>query len=266
MTDAAAHATQTRMWTIGDYPTVARHLLPISQTVIKALAIEDGEDVLDIAVGDGNAAILAAREGANVTGIDLTPAQIERATARCKAEKVKVDLRVGDAQALELPDESFDVVLSVMGVIFAPDHAAATREMARVCRPGARVAMTSWTQSGWAITWRSRVAHLVPPSASVPTPDEWGDPDTARDRLASAGLAPKVEQRNFAWRFPSPETALDTFLTASGPFVSFMESLEPLGKAEEGRALLLEAIHEANVATDGSCTLPAAYLLLTATR
>ena len=257
---------QTRMWTIGDYPLVARHLLPISETVVKALDIEAGEDVLDVAVGDGNAAILAARRGAKVTGVDLTPAQVERARARCAEEKVTVDLRVGDAQALDLPDESFDVVLSVMGVIFATDHAAATRELARVVRPGGRVAITTWAASGWSITWRSKVAHLIPASApGAPVPDDWGDPDEARGRLAAAGLSSKAEQRNFAWRFPSPADALDTFATAAGPIVAFLEALGPVGKAEEGRALLLEAIEEANVATDGSCTLPAPYLLLTAT-
>ena len=266
MTDAAARDAQTHMWSIGDYPTMARHLLPISQTVVKTLDIQTGEDVLDVAVGNGNAAILAAKAGGKVTGVDLTPTQIDRARERCKAEKVRVDLQVGDAQHLDLPDESFDVVLSVMGVIFAPDHAAATRELARVCRPGGRVAITSWTSSGWAITWRSKVAHLVPPAANGPTPDEWGDPIIAADRLAAAGLAAKVEQRNFAWRFPSPADALETFITAAGPFVAFMESLEPLGKADEGQALVLEAINESNVANDGSCTLPAAYLLMTATR
>lgn len=258
---------QTRMWTIGDYPVVARHLLPISETVVKALDIQAGEDVLDVAVGDGNAAILAARRGAKVTGVDLTPAQIERARARCAAEQVKVDLRVGDAQALDLPDEAFDVVMSVMGVIFAPDHAAAARGLARVCRPGGRIAITTWCPGGWSITWRSKVAHLMPAAlGSAPSPDEWGDRDVARGRLAAAGLSTKVEQRNFAWRFPSPEAALETFSTAAGPFVAFIEALESVGKAGEGRALLLEAIEEANVATDGSCTLPAPYLLITATR
>ena len=265
MTDAAAHDAQTRMWSIGDYPTIARHLLPISQTVVKSLDIRKGEDVLDVAVGDGNAAILAAKAGAKVTGIDLTPAQIERARERCKAEKVRVDLQVGDAQRLDLPDESFDVVLSVMGMIFAPDHAAATRELARVCRPGGRVAVTAWATSSWMVAWRSKVAHLTPPAVG-PTPDEWADPIVAADRLGAAGLAAKVEQRNFAWRFPSTETALETFITSAGPFVAFMEMLDTHSKADEGRALLLEAIEETNVASDGSCTLPAAYLLMTATR
>lgn len=265
MTDAAAHEAQTHMWSIGDYPTIAKHLMPISQTLVKALNIQADEDVLDVAVGSGNAAVLAAKAGANVTGIDLTPIQIDRARARCKAEKVKLDLQVGDAQHLDLADESFDVVLSVMGVIFAPNHAAAARELARVCRPGGRVAITAWAASSWSVAWRSKVAHLSPPIAGN-TPDEWGDPIVAGDRLGAAGLAAKIEQRNFAWRFPSTHAALETFVTAAGPFVALLEMLDTHGKADEARSLILEAIEETNVANDGSCTLPAPYLLMTATR
>ena len=251
---------------MGDYPIIARHLLPISQTVVKALDIHQGDEVLDVAVGNGNAAILAAQAGAKVTGVDLTPAQIDRARERCKAEKVRIDLQVGDAQHLDLPDESFDVVLSVMGMIFAPDHAAAARELARVCRPGGRVAITSWTTNSWNATWRDKVAHLVPPGAAANPPDAWGDPIVAADRLEAAGLDAKIVQRNFAWRFASATEALETFVTAAGPFVAFIEMLDGLGKADEGKHLLLEAIEESNVANDGSCTLPAPFLLMTATR
>ncbi len=267
MTDATGPLDLTRMWAIGDYPVVARLLLPISETVVKELDISAGEEVLDVAVGDGNAAILAATRGAKVTGIDLTPTQIARARARCAAEGVKVDLQVGDAQRLDLPDAAFDVVLSVMGVIFAPDHAAVARELARVCRPGGRIAITAWAEGGWSIAWRTKVAHLMPPAtAGGPAPEEWADPDVARGRLAAAGLSTKVERRNFAWRYPSTKAALDTLTTAAGPYVAFVEGLESIGKVDEGKALLLEAIEESNVANDGSCTLPAPYLLLVATR
>ncbi len=265
MNPANLRVAQIHMWTIGDYPVIARHLLPISRIAVKAVDPQAGDSVLDIAVGNGNAAILAAKAGAEVTGVDLTPAQIDRAREHCKAEGVRVDLQVGDAEHLDIPDESMDVVLSVMGLIFAPDFIAATREVARVCRPGGRVAITAWAAKSWSATWRDKVAHLSAP-AGGPAPDEWGDPAVAIDRLGAAGLTAKVEQRNFAWRFPSPQAALETFLTAAGPFVSFMETLESHDKVDEGQRLLLEAIEETNVANDGSCTLPAPYLLMTATR
>jgi len=266
MADDPNPDAQTRMWTIGDYPAIARHLLPISEATVASLDIQPGERVLDVAVGDGNAAILAARRRAHVTGIDLTPAQIDRARDRCAAEGVEVDLRVGDAEALELPDAGFDVVMSVMGMIFAPGHAAAARELGRTCRPGGRIALTAWTRSGWAVAWRARVAHLMPPPPTGPTPDDWGDPDTMAMRMDVAGLAATIEERPFVWRFPSAEAALETFVTAAGPFVMFMEAMRAQDKAEAARTALLEAMEETNVATDGTCALPADYLLVNATR
>ena len=222
--------------------------------------------MLDVAVGNGNASILAARRGAQVTGIDLTPAQIERARARCTAEGVEVDLRVGDAQALDVPDGSYDVAMSVMGVIFAPDPAAAARELARVCRPGGRIAMTSWSgASAWQTTWRAKRLAVAPPPPPLPS-ELWGDPEFARTQLAAAGLEATVEVRDFVWRFPTNEIAFDTFVTAAGGFMLFMEAMTAQGLLEPAREALMGAIAEVNTASDGTCHLPADYLLITAAR
>ncbi len=266
MTSDEPEDGQVRMWTVGDYPTVARQLLPISEATVAALDIQRGERVLDVATGNGNAAVLAAKRGASVTGIDLTPMQIERARASCEAEGVDVDLRVGDAQALEVPEGSFDVVMSVMGVIFAPRHAAATRELARACRPGGRIAMTAWAADGWGVVWRAKVASLVPDPPTGPGPGDWGDPDLVQMRFAAAGVDATVERRDFSWKYPSPEAALETLMTAAGPFIMFMEAMRARGLEDRGRTALLEAMADANVATDGTCELAAPYLLITATR
>lgn len=266
MTQDAARDAQTRMWTVGDYPTIARHLLPISEAAVAALDIGPGDRVLDVAVGDGNAAVLAARRGATVTGIDLTPAQIDRARERCAAEGVDVELRIGDAQALDVPDADFDVVVSVMGVIFAPDPLAAAREMARACRPGGRIAMTAWSRSGWALAWRAKAAELMPAPPPGPQPDDWGEPQEVTRRMAAAGLDAVVERRDFVWHFPSPEAAFETFVTSAGPYVMFMETMREQGTADRARSAMLDAMQETNLATDGTCELPAAYLLVTAAR
>ncbi|MDQ6697009.1 MAG: methyltransferase domain-containing protein [Actinomycetota bacterium] len=266
MSDQAADS-QRRMWTVGDYPRMARHLLPISVESVASLGLRRGDRVLDVGVGDGNAAIEAARLGATVTGIDLTPAQIERARHRCVTEGVDVDLRVGDAQSLGVPDASFDAVISVMGMIFAPDHARACSEMARACRPGGTVALTSWAGGSWSSRWQARTAHLIPaPPPGGPEPVAWGDPDEARRRLAVAGLEATVHERPFAFRFSSVDEALDVFLSAAGPFVAFMEVVAGLGRDEEAVHELRAAVTEYNQADDGTCVLAAPYLFVVAQR
>lgn len=266
MKEQAADA-QRRMWTNGDYPTMARHLLPISVETVSSLGLRPGDRVLDVGVGNGNAAIEAARAGARVTGIDLTPVQIERARERCVTEGLDIDLRVGDAQSLDVPDSSFDAVISVMGMIFAPDHARASAEMARACRPGGTVALTAWAGGGWSSRWQARAAHLIPgPPRGGPEPSEWGDPDEVLRRLAVAGLEATVRERPFAFRFSSVDEALHVFLSGSGPCVAFMEIVSKLGRADEAADELRAAVAEFNVADDDTCVLAAPYLLAVAQR
>ena len=262
----ADESAQTHVWTIGDYPLIAEHLLPISEGTVGKLDLQPGERVLDVAVGNGNASILAARRGARVTGVDLTPAQIERARKRCAAEGVDVELRVADAEALDVADASYDVVVSVMGVIFAPDPAAAVREMARACRPGGRIAMTSWSGSSrWAATWRAKRAEVGPTQPPLPS-ELWGSPEFALAQFTAAGLAATVETRDFSWRFPSNEVAFETFTTAAGGFMLYLEAMRAQGRYDAASDALRQTIAEVNVATDGTCHLPADYLLTTAPR
>ncbi len=249
----------TLLWAAGDYPVIARQLLPISEATAAAAGVGPGDRVLDVGVGDGNAAVVCARLGAEVVGIDLTPVQVERARARCAAEGLAVDLRVGDAQALDLPDRSFDVVLSVMAVIFAPDPAAASAELARVVRPGGRVAVTAWRAGGWATAWRERLSALVP--EAVGPVGLWGTADAVAGHLAGAGLDAEVTTVDFAWRFPSVDGAVAVLTAASPPHVTALALAEARGVGQEARAALAEVVAGSNVATDGTCEIPAPWLL-----
>ncbi|MBI2709485.1 MAG: class I SAM-dependent methyltransferase [Actinobacteria bacterium] len=264
--DAAAAAAERRRWTIGDYPAVARRLAPVSTAVVdaveRAVGPIAGRDVLDVGVGDGNAAIEAARRGARVAAVDLTPAQVERARARIGAERLDIDVRLGDAQALPWPTASFDAVVSVFALIFAPAPALAAAESARVCRPGGVVALTAWAGGPWRRAWQPRAAEVnpMPPPAGADS-DDWGDPATAGARLRAAGLEPHVEVRPFAWSFPSVEAGVEFFLTAAGPFVAFREAAAARGRAADAEAAVGDALREANEATDGTVSAPAPYLL-----
>jgi SAM-dependent methyltransferase len=262
MDDAMAEA-QRWMWAAGDYSLVAQRLLPISVETVEAVGVQPGQTVLDVGVGDGNTAIEAARRGAVVTGVDLTPEQVERARARAANGGLELDLRVGDAEELDLPDASFDLVVSVMAAIFAPDHVAAAREMVRVCRSGGTVAMTAWAEHGWAVAWKERARELVPvPPGGGPDPDAWGRPDTMRQRLEDAGLRDvEVEEREFHWSFPSTDDAVDFFLAHAGPFIAFRQAAEAAGNGDEVRPAIVAALDESNQAVDGSLRVLAPYVL-----
>jgi SAM-dependent methyltransferase len=258
---------QRHVWAAGDYSVVAPYLLPISVETVEAAGVGPGARVLDVGVGTGNAALEAARRGAIVTGIDLTPEQIERARKRCADEGFDVDLRVGNAESLDVADGSFDVVLSVMAMIFAPDHARALAEMARACRPGGTVALTAWAANGWNRRWREFGARLLPaPPPGSPRPDEWGDEARVVERFGAAGLRVAVEQRPFAFRFASEREALDTFVGAAGPFIRMMEVAATLGRGDEALEELRGTVAGSNVARDGTCVLPAPYVLAVARR
>jgi ubiquinone/menaquinone biosynthesis C-methylase UbiE len=269
MADDEVLDAQRHVWTVGDYPAVARRLLPISEALVARLGITAGETVLDVATGDGNAAVVAAQRGASVTGIDLTPAQIERATERCAQVGAEVELRVGNAEQLEAVDFSYDVVLSVMGMIFAPDHQRAAAEMVRVCRPGGRVGMTSWAPGGFFGAWRSRIEEFLPPmQPGQPDPDGWSEPYVVRERFAAVGLEVEVEVVPFAWEFGSTVEAVEFYLATSGPFILFMEAAAANGFGDQARAMLLETVDDANqgLGAGGPVRLNAPFTLAVGTR
>jgi ubiquinone/menaquinone biosynthesis C-methylase UbiE len=267
VTDDALLDAQRRLWSLGDYSAVAKHLQTISEQLVSAVAIGPGDDVLDVAVGDGNAAILAARAGASVTGVDLTPAQLDLARARCAAEGVDVELREGNAESLPFPDASFDVVVSSMGLIFAPDHEATAAEVARVQRPGGRVGITAWAGQGWSgRLWERAASLLPPPNPAAPKPDEWGDPSVAAARFGAAGIEATAEVLPFFWQLPSVSAGADFFEHAAGPFIALMQQAEARGTAEQVRAMLVEAMQEANEVDDGTCRLAAPFVLVTGRR
>jgi SAM-dependent methyltransferase len=267
MSSEQGREAQRTMWTVGNYSAVAERLLPISVEVVAGLAIDAGTTVLDVAVGDGNAALEAARRGGAVTGIDLTPAQIDKARARLADAGVDVTLQVADAEDLPFNDGTFDVVISVMGVIFAPDFVRASAELGRVVKPGGTVAITAWANEGWGGTWRRYAADIVPPpAAGGPNPDAWGDPAEAERRLATAGLDVTAEIRPFDWSFGSADDAIEFFTTNAGPFVTFLKAAESMGRGDDAREALRRALDEANVAGAGGCTLRAPYVLATGIR
>jgi 2-polyprenyl-3-methyl-5-hydroxy-6-metoxy-1,4-benzoquinol methylase len=266
MTEDKMLDLQRAIWTLGDYGAIAERLRPISVDLLDTVGVAVGDRVLDVGMGDGNTAIEAARRGGEVTGIDLTPAQVDKARARMAAEGVDVTLAVGNAEHLEVTDAAFDTVVSVMGVIFVPDHEAAAGELARVCRPGGVVALTSWANEGWHRAWRDNAAGILSEVPSgTPDPDAWSDPDELARRLAAAGLDAEVLRREFRWTFPTPADGADFLRRNAGPFIALEAAATAAGNGGRVREALVDALARTSIASD-PCVVPSPYLLAVARR
>src|SRR4029453_11602279 len=176
------------MWMTGDFGQVAKIIETGAEEFIDRLALQPGVRLLDVACGSGNLAIPAARAGAIVTGVDIATNLLEQARARAESERLIIQFDEGDAERLPYPDEAFDVVVSMFGVMFAPRPDVAAAELVRVCRPGGPTALANWTPTGFTGQTLKTVARHVPPPANVPPPTQWGDETIVRERLR-AGIA-----------------------------------------------------------------------------
>jgi ubiquinone/menaquinone biosynthesis C-methylase UbiE len=231
--DQVKQATRAT-WAAGDYAEVARRQLwPVGERVVRRAGVAAGEAVLDVACGTGNAALRAAGAGAHVVGVDLTPELLEAGRRLADAARVEVDWVEGDAEALPCDDEAFDVVLSVFGCMFAPRHAIAAGELARVLRPGGRLCVTAWTPSGaMGQNFRTLGAHLPPP----PLPDAqpplaWGDEEHVRSLFAGTGVDVAFSHESIAFvPFGSPDEEIAWAAANFGPMIMARRMLEPAGR------------------------------------
>ena len=213
---ASVKARQQVMWASGDFAVIGTTLQIVGELLCEAVDLGSCEWVLDVAAGNGNATLAAARRFASVTSTDYVPALLERGRRRAEAEGFDVTFEVADAEALPFPDEHFDVVLSTFGVMFAPDHEQAAGEMMRVCRPGGRIGLACWTPAGFLGQLFRVVAGYVPPIPGVRSPLLWGTEAHIRSLFPDAV---KVEHatRYFAFRYRTPEHWVDMFRTYYGP-------------------------------------------------
>jgi SAM-dependent methyltransferase len=227
------------MWAAGDYPAIAqRQLWPVGERVVRRAAVAPGEDVLDVACGTGNAALRAAQAGATVTGVDLTPELLAAGRELAERERVAIEYLEGDAEALPVEDERFDVVLSVFGCMFAPRHGVAAAELARVLRPGGRLCVTAWTPEGTVgELFRSLGAYLPPPPPVAQPPLLWGREDHVRDLFEGTGVELEFARETIAVpRFDTLDEEVEFATTKFGPMVMARRMLPP----ERWDALLAE--------------------------
>ena len=261
----AVTAVQQQVWSQGDFARVGLTIQIVSEYLCEAAEVLPNERVLDVACGAGNTALAAARRFAKVTGLDYVPALLEHGRERAKAELVEVDYVEGDAQALPFDDASFDCVMSTFGVMFAPDQERAARELMRVCRPGGRIALASWTPDGMIGEMFGITVKHAPPPFKIDPPVLWGTEERLRELFGDGVSEIRAERRQAVQRWPSPEFGLEYMKKWFGPTKMAFARVGEEGEAALA-ADLTDLYRRHNMAGEAAVAAPATYLEVVATR
>jgi ubiquinone/menaquinone biosynthesis C-methylase UbiE len=246
-------------WETGDYPRVGNTLQIIAELLVEAADVRAGQRVLDVASGQGNGALAAARRFATATGVDYATNLLAQGRERAAAEHLPVTFTEGDAEQLPVPDSSYDLTLSTVGVMFAPDHQRAADELVRVTEVGGKIALASWTPTGMIGSLFRTVGKWAPPPAGIRPATLWGTPEHLTglfgDRVEWTGL----HRRMYVFRYRSPEHFSQWFREFYGPVTRLSASLTGERLAEFAADLAAVA-REFNRADDGTVAAPAEYL------
>ena len=260
----AIKTKQQATWASGDYAVIGTTLQIVGETLCEAVDLSAGWRVLDVAAGNGNATLAAARRECAVTATDYVEALLDGAERRAQAEGLSIETRVADAEALPFDDGAYDAVLSTFGVMFVPDPDRAAAELVRVCRPGGVIGLANWTPSGFIGQMLKIVGQHAPPPAGVPSPTMWGLPERI-DELLGAHTKVEANPRHFVFRYPSAEAFFETFKDYYGPLVRAWGVVDDAGR-ESLRSQLLAHLEAHNRSTTGALAVPSEYLEVVARR
>jgi ubiquinone/menaquinone biosynthesis C-methylase UbiE len=234
---SAIKRQQQATWASGDYSAIGTPLLITSELLCEAAGLRAGERVLDVAAGNGNTALAAARRNAEVIALDYVPELLERARARAAAEGLAIDFREGDLEQLPFADGSFDLVLSTFGVMFSPGQEQAADELRRVCRPGGRIGMANWTPEGFVGQMLRLVSSYAAPPPGVRPPTLWGSEARLHELFAGASEI-AIARRNYTFRYRSAEEWLHAFRSCYGPVLKAFGRLDAAQQAALAADLL----------------------------
>ena len=261
----ALKAKQQAAWSAGDYAVIGTTLQIVGETLCEALDLRAGERVLDVAAGNGNATLAAARRGCDVVSTDYVGALLERGRARASADGLTVRFEEADAENLPYTDASFDVVLSTFGVMFTPDQQKAASELVRVCRPSGKIGLANWTPSGFIGELFKLIGRYLPPPAGVKPPSLWGTKERLHELFGDRIAALDAERKNFVFRYQSPQHWIDTFRTYYGPMNKAFNALDE-ARQQTLNADLIKLTQQFNGATDGAMVVPSEYLEVVITK
>ena len=270
MADDQALKTKHRaMWSSGNYPTmVETFLLPLGPALVEAAGITEGDRVLDVASGTGNAAIPAGERGASVVASDLTPRLLEAGEERAQSMGLKLEWVEADAENLPFPDEDFDVVMSSIGVMFAPHHQAAADELVRVCRSGGKIALLSWTPEGMlGDLFATMKPFAPPPPPGASPPPLWGSEDHLQGLFGDRVEFSSFERRSLEiTAFKDPVDYREHFKEFYGPTITTYNNARANGQEGELDEALATFCHKWNLGTESEARFEKEYLLAVGTR
>ena len=261
----AIKSKQQATWSSGDYAIVGTTLQIVGEQLAEAMDLRAGEKVLDVAAGNGNATLAAARRWCEVTSTDYVETLLARGKQRAEADGLKVTFQQADAEALPFEDASFDGVMSTFGAMFSPDQGRTASEMLRVCRPGGRIGLANWTPGGFIGQMFKTIGKQLPPPAGMKSPALWGTWEWVEKAFRADAAALAAEPRHFVFRYRTPEHFLDVFRRYYGPMLKAFEALDTRGRAALSRDII-ELIGTFNRATDGTMVVPGEYLEVVVTK
>ncbi len=261
----AVKTRQQATWSSGDYAVIGTTLTITGELLCEAVDLRPGQQVLDVAAGNGNATLATARRWADVTSTDYVAALLERGRARAAAEGLPVTFQEADAEDLPFADSSFDVVLSVFGVMFTPNQEQAAHELLRVCRPGGTIGLASWTPDGFIGHLFRTIGKHVPPPPGVKPPALWGTEQRLNELLGTDISNLTVNRRMFVFRYRSAAHFIDIFRTYYGPVLKAFAALDTEGQASLNRDLV-ELLGRFNQGGSETLAVPSEYLEVVATR
>ncbi|MGZ3281607.1 MAG: class I SAM-dependent methyltransferase [Xanthobacteraceae bacterium] len=262
---AALKARQQVAWSSGDYAVVGITLQIVGEELCEALDLRSGQKVLDVAAGNGNATLAAARRWCEVVSTDYVPSLLERGRSRAAADGLSIQFREADAEALPFADASFDAVVSTFGVMFTPDQDKAAAELARVTKHGGKIGLANWTPEGFIGQLFKTLGKYLPPPAGAKSPALWGTEARIKEMFGASAASIKAERRNFNFRYRSPEHFLEIFKNYYGPTLKAFAALDAAN--QQGLTNdLLALIGRMNRAEDGTMVVPSEYLEVVITK
>ncbi len=261
----AIKTKQQATWGSGDYGRIGITLQITGEALCEAMDLRSGQSVLDVAAGNGNATLAAARRFCKVVSTDYVPALLEQSRVRAAAEKLAIDYREADAEALPFDAASFDNVVSTFGVMFTPNQEQAAAELVRVCKKGGKIGLVNWTPDGFIGQLFKTIGKHLPPPAGLNSPAAWGTRAFLDTHFGPRVSKIEVQPRQFTFRYHSPEHWLDIFGSYYGPTLKAFAALDETARAAL-RNDIQQLIGRFNRATDGTMVVPSDYLEIVITR